>query len=319
MKRGSKIVFTIVFSLVFLLLVSCRGVPQGERPQDTSAVLRQVQTGTQGVEINTLPRYPPDTLYDRNELVALVEVRNRGNHNLEPQDCFIQMTGFDQNILGQQLTGSRSCAENVRTLEGKNVYNLEGGFNQIEFRSTNVQLPPGVYEYNPTLNILACYNYRTRANPQVCIDPSLYQITSEQKTCIPRDVSLGGGQGGPVGVSFVGVDMVGTKAIFEINVVNHGRGRIISPDAQIRDCDKGIDYPDLDKLRYNVDLPSASLVDCKPQDRYVRLVNNQGKIVCTFEAGSTGSYETPLLIDLDYGYISSYTKKIKVIQTPGSQ
>ena len=201
--------------------------------------------------------------------------------------------------------------------QGKNVYNVEGDFNQIEFSSTNVNLPENVYEYNPTLNFVACYGYRTKASPQVCVDSQLYQVTSEQKTCLPQDVSMGGGQGAPVGVSFVGVDMTGTKAIFEINVVNQGGGRVVSPDASLSNCGVGnIEYRDLDKLRYEVGLSGGSLIDCKPQDHYVRLFNNQGKIVCSFNIPVTAPFQTPLLIDLDYGYIDSFQKSIKIIKTP---
>lgn len=312
MKKG-----VVIAILVFLFLVSCSRLPQGERPQDTAAVLKAVSTGTQGVYLSTLPRYPPDVLYDQNEFVAIVEVRNRGNYDLQPQDCWVRVTGFDPNILGQSMVGARSCAENVRVLEGKNIYNTQGGFNQLEFRSTNVKLPEGVFEYTPTLHYMTCYNYHTIASPQVCVDPLLYQVTAEQKTCIPRDVGMGGGQGGPVGVSFVGVDMVGKKAIFEINVVNSGGGKAVSPETHIQDCGgSNLNYQDLDRVKYEVQLTGASLVDCKPSDHFVRLVNNQGKIICSFNLASGSAYETPLRIDLDYGYIDSIQKPVRIVQTP---
>jgi len=317
-KSVSKVLFTLCV-LLSLLLVSCSGRPAaGDRPQDTAAALKLVQSGTQGIEISVLPNYPPSLLYDQNELIALVEVKNRGNHDVEAQDCFVQISGFDPNIITGTFNGPRSCADTAGgVLEGKNVYNTQGSNNQIEFRSSNVALPPGVFEYNPTLNFLTCYNYRTTANPQVCVDPLFYQITSEQKTCVPADVSTGGGQGAPVGISYVGVDMIGSKAVFEINVVNLGGGRVLSPRADIRNCGQAsLEYTDLDKVAYSVQLSGGSLIDCKPRDGMVRLNNNQGKIVCTYNIPGASSYQTPLLIDLDYGYIQSFQKPIKIIQTP---
>jgi hypothetical protein len=312
MKKGVLLVFLVVF------IVGCGIVPQGETPQDTASILRAVQTGTQGVQIDILQNFPPPVVYDQNELIALVEVKNKGNYNLEAQDCFIQVTGFDPNIIRGDFERPRSCAENVQVLEGKNEYNLEGGFNQIEFRATDIALPDRVFEYNPNLNFLSCYNYQTTASPQVCLDPLTYQIAADQKACnFRKSISVGGGQGGPVGVSHIGVTMVGSKrAVFEINVRNMGSGSVISPDASIVDCSSGLEYTDLDRVAYNVELSGGSLINCNPTDGFVRLVNGQGKIVCNFNVHGNTAFETPLLVDLNYGYKDSISKQVKIVRTP---
>ena len=301
-----------------LFLLACKpSVAGGERPTDTEAALAAVRIGTQGIDINFVPNYPPAVVYDQNELTALVEVHNRGNHPLEATDCFVQITGFDPNIIQGGFNVPRSCTENIGTLEGKTVYNIQGSQNQMEFRSTSITLPPNVFDYNPMLNVKACYTYHTKASPQVCLDPLVYQITSEQKACDYRTpISAGGGQGAPVGIGYVQSEMVNGRAIFDINVVNYGTGRIISPDADIRGCDTGLAYTDLDKLRYSVKLSAGTSIDCKPRDGTVRLFNNQGKIVCTFDIPGSASYQTPLQIDLDYGYIQSFQRQVRIIQTP---
>ena len=314
MKR-SVIVLLIVVSL---FLVSCGGsIRAGEDVYDTESVLQQVRTGTQGVEVQLVPNYPPPIIYDLNEFVALVELKNRGNDDLEAQDCFVQITGFDPNIISGGVNTVRSCAENVDVFEGKSVYNVEGGYNQLEFSSSSIQLPDNVYEYSPQLNFLTCYNYHTSANPLVCVDPVLYQVTSEQKSCQSRDVGMGGGQGGPVGVTNVGVDMVGSKAVFDISIQNFGSGRVLSPTADIRNCGQvGLDYRDLDKVEYTVSLSGGSMIDCKPHDGIVRLNNGNGKIVCTFDVASGSAFETPLSINLDYSYIQNFIRQVKIIKTP---
>lgn len=302
-----------VLSIAMLLLVSCQArVPAGEKPVETAAALKMVQSGTQGLELGFISRYPPSEIYDIDQFVALIELKNRGNHDLAPEDCFVQLTGFDPNII-RGIDYIQSCGE----IEGKNVYNLEGGFNQIEFKSSNLQLPEKTFEYNPRLNLVACYKYQTNANPLVCVDPLFYQVTSEQKSCLVKDVSMGGGQGAPVGIGYTGVDMAGGKAIFEINVVNYGTGRVLSPYADISNCGQAsLSYEDLDKVAYNVELTGGSPISCKPSDRLVRLVNNQGKIVCSFNIPAMAAYETPLRITLDYNYLQSYQQPIRVIKTP---
>ncbi|MDO8511002.1 MAG: hypothetical protein Q7S55_02450 [Nanoarchaeota archaeon] len=315
-KSVSKIALVILIASL-LLLVSCKPKPgAGETPLDTVAALQQVKTGTQGVELQLIQDSPPSILYDQSDLIALVEVKNKGSYDLKAQDCFVHVTGFDRNIISGSFFGPRSCAEGVGLLEGKNLYNTEGSSNILEFESS-INLPLQVPDYNPTLNFLSCYHYHTIANPSVCVDPLFYQVSAEQKTCRPKDVAMAGGQGGPVGVSYVGVDMVGNRAIFEINIRNMGTGRVLSPFANINNCGQAsIDYQDLDRVQYNVEMTGGGKVNCKPQDGFVRLSNGQGKVICTFDIPGSSAFETPLLIDLDYSYTDSFQKSVRIVKTP---
>lgn len=318
MKKSELKLLLITLMIASLILTSCQPkAAAGDKPIETAVALQMVKTGTQGVEIELQQNSLPNLIYDKNELIVILEVKNKGNHDLAAQDCFIQITGFDPTIITGGFNSPRSCAENAGVLEGKNVYNVQGSTNILEFEST-INLPLGVQDYNPTLNFLSCYNYHTSANPAVCVDPLFYQVTPEQKTCIPKTVTMGGGQGGPVGVSYVDVDMVGKKAVFEINVRNVGTGRVLSPYTDIQNCGQtsNVEYSDLDKVAYNVEMSGGRRVSCKPVDGMVRLNNGQGKIICSFDIPGASAYETPLLIDLDYSYIQSYKRPIKIIQTP---
>lgn len=309
-----KKVMLVVFLLGTLFLVACGPrIAQGEQPLETAQALQLVQTGTEGVQLEFLANAPPDQLYDQADFIALLELRNRGNDDVAANECFVQMTGMDPGII--RLPPSLSCGE----LEGKNVYNVEGGFSQVQFGPVPVTLPVGVYEYNPPLKATVCYNYRTTTNPQVCIDPLFYQVSAEQKACQVRDVSMGGGQGAPVGINYVNVEMTGDKAIFEIDVANFGTGRVLSRGVNIQECaSRSIGLEDFDVVDYIVTLSGEGVAagDCKPSGGRLRLHNNRGKIVCSFSLGRTAAYETPLQIDFAYSYMDSISKQIKIIQTP---
>ena len=134
-------------------------------------------------------------------------------------------------------------------MPGKNVYNIEGGLGNVEFKSGSIALPTGVDRYNPPLVATACYEYKTLASPEVCVDPGFYELTSEQKACQVQDFGLSGGQGAPVAVTFVNVDMVGSKVVFEIDVANVGGGRVVSPRASLAKCPIGLRYDDFFKIR----------------------------------------------------------------------
>ncbi|MBU1974005.1 MAG: hypothetical protein KKH52_01260, partial [Nanoarchaeota archaeon] len=76
MKKGPIVILILVISI---FLISCQNnVPAGEQPLETEAALRMVQTGMEGVELSFLPNYPPNLIYDQNELVAILEVKNKG-------------------------------------------------------------------------------------------------------------------------------------------------------------------------------------------------------------------------------------------------
>ncbi len=304
--------------LILLLLVSCGGrVAGGDKPLDTATALKAVQSGTQGIIIRPVQNYPPALIYDTNELTVMLDIDNKGNFPLLPQDCFVQVTGFDPNIIRGPNTQSCAAGSDL-PLEGKTVYNTNGGTNQLLFQFPDVTLPPGVFEYNPTLNFVSCYHYHTTANPVVCLDPLFYQVTPQQKNCIPKTVSLGGGQGAPVGITYVNVEMIGGKAVFELNIQNYATpGRALSRDSDLLGCGfSSIQHTDLDKIYYTVSMVGKP-IDCKPYGS-VRLVNNNAKIICTAPVDGSVAYETPLLIDLDYNYIQSQQKSVKIVRTPGT-
>jgi hypothetical protein len=309
-KKRFLLVFVVI--VLSLFLASCNRVPAGENPMETSAALAQAQSGIEGLKASFVTGYPPAKIYDINDFVAIVELENKGNYDLSAYDCYLQITGFDSNII-RGINYVQSCGD----IDGKDVYNLDGGYNQIEYESTNIDLPAGMYEYTPNLNLVMCYKYQTKANPEVCVDPLFYQVTSEQKACTPMNVMMGGGQGAPVSVSYVGVEMTGDTAIFEISIKNSGNGRVLSPYSDIINCGESVlDYDDLDKVTYNVDMTGGSLVQCTPSDWTVRMNNGAGKIICSFSINEAMAYETPLMITLDYNYIENIQKNIQIIDTP---
>lgn len=299
------------FFLLVLILVGCRPQPP-EEPGEVAAVTRFVRSGTFGMDMRFVQNLPPPQIYDTADLVALLELRNLGSYDLGGNKCYIQFGGFDPAIV-RGVNARQLCGD----LPGKNVYNIEGGFGTLEFRSSSMLLPRDVDRYKPTMVATACYEYQTVASPQVCVDPRFFELTSEQKACQVRDFGVGGGQGAPVAVTFVNVDMVGSRAVFEIDIANMGGGRVVSPRAGLSRCPVGLRYDEFDEVRYRVELSGGSMIQCTPRDFLARLSNNRGKIFCTFDVGNTQAYETPLRIELNYNYMQSVQQPVEIIRTPG--
>ena len=211
----------LVIGLLFVLACA------QQRPEDinqVSAVSKYVRSGVQGVEMNFVENLPPRQIYDNADLVAVLEMYNLGNYDINANKCFVQFGGFDQNIIrGVGANARQLCGE----LPGKSEFLIDGGYGTVEIKSSNILLPGDVDLYNPSVVATVCYEYQTVASPQVCIDPAFFEVSREQRACEVRDFSVGGGQGAPVAVTFVDVDMVRNRAIFKIDIQNVGTGRVV--------------------------------------------------------------------------------------------
>ena len=299
----------IVGLLVFILACAQQ---RPEDIQEVSAVTKYVRSGTQGLQMNFVQDAPPRQIYDNADLVGVLELYNLGNYDLDENKCFIQFGGWDPSIV-RGVNVRQICGD----LPGKSEFLIDGGYSAVEFKSSNILLPSDVDTFNPDVVATACYEYQTIASPQVCIDPAFFEIAREQRVCDVRDFSLGGGQGAPVAVTFVDVDMVRNRAIFKIDIQNVGGGRVVSPRVSLTQCLSGPKYDEFDQVRYTVSLSSGTMVSCSPQDFLVRMKDGRGKIVCTFDVGNTRAYETPLRIELNYNYMQSIRTPVEIIRTPG--
>ena len=302
--------FVVMFLLFVILIAGCTP-KQPENPQDVAAVTRYVRSGTLGLDIKFTQNVPPAQIYDTSDLTALLEIKNVGTYDLSGNKCFVQLGGFDPTII-RGVNARQACGD----LPGKNVYSVDGSFETTEFHSGSITLPHDVDNYKPTLVATACYEYQTIASPQVCVDPHFYELTAQQKSCQVRDFGVSGGQGAPVAVTYVNVDMVGSKAVFAIDIANVGGGRVVSPRAGIQQCPVGLKYDDFDEVRYRLELSGGRMIQCTPRNFLVRLTGDRGKVVCTFDVGNSQAYETPLRIQLDYNYMQSLQKPLEIVRTP---
>jgi len=265
----------------------------------------KVYIGTQGVKFEFMKNLPPSRIYDTTNVNILVELKNKGAYNGNGR---LYLTGYDPKIVRgidpQQTFGP---------LEAKTKFYPEGGIETMEFSSRSIDLPKGTDSYKPRFLLTGCYSYQTLSNAVVCVDPKFYDVSVEEKACQSKDISMGGGQGGPVSVSSVRVDPVKDKAHFKIEVVNVGGGKVVRE----QDCPFNLDYDDLNKVKYFITLSGQRPEKCSPSDE-VRLISGRGTIFCTFRipAENQYAYQTPLEIKLDYGYMDSISKDVEIVKIP---
>ena len=303
-KRGALILLIILV----LALSGCKGgkLPFGKKQQvQEGALEQQVYRGNQGLEMRFTRGLPPDKLFDTGDFHALVELINRGTYEVRGR---VFLGGIDPNFLG-----GMDFEKEFGPIEPKSKFIIEGGFDTVEFESPNIYLPEGTDAIPVDLIVTSCYDYRTLANPVVCVDPNRENIITDRKACTPGTVSLSGGQGAPVAVSNVRAETTGEKAFFRIQIANVGGGQIVN-QFSLGSCPYALDYDDIDEVSYNIKLSDAPAVKCSPRSP-VRLTKGRATITCAFDIPSqfNFAYLTPLQIELHYGYLQSVSKKVRLV------
>lgn len=194
-----------------------------------------------------------------------------------------------------------------------------GETNTINFNGYVRNWPQGLDQTDKPVTFLVtnCFIYSTVATPQVCIDPAPYD--QGVKVCQPRPTNFNGGNGAPVAISIIEQENSLRKVFFEINIQNVGGGTVFDLGA-IEACSPY--YPGrltaqhLNKV-YILDARIGNQqLDCTPnRGDGVRLINGRGQFRCEYDmeyATAKSAYETPLIVELGYGYSTTMQRKTTI-------
>lgn len=378
-----KICKKILILLVVITLIT------GCRPPTSEGSGSEYRSGTKGLTMNFLSGAPPSTIYiDKGannkytqEIPITIEVYNKGSYPIISDtssntdvknfwtgtwrnDDVIYISGFDNKIISKWEIGSKdlkqqgsegtdypaiNLGDRMKNLYGKQINNPDGGYDILEFTGT-VDLSNLMLEkYEPTFLVTACYDYMTRASPNICIDPDPFSTVKEDKVCTISDTTLKD-QGAPVAITKIEQKALSNSMQFKIYFKNVGGGDVIATDVLKRCSGQTTDTSDgetVGKLsRKDMDVVKVKAVmlrgnekdnlkcvgdyidiekyDGKMEGSYARLINNEGSILCNlpeYKKDSTKkeyreAFETPLYIELLYGYRNTISKKVEIIKVP---
>jgi len=312
----------ILIVIIFLLFFSFGCTPEtGETGVD-------YRKGTQGIVMNFMTDMPPAKMYDNMPIDLVVEIRNKGAYpqpnpltgwaiNVVPPNAkgvgTLYLSGFDNTIIvgmPKQIS--------LPKVEGKNIYNPEGGYDVVSFRGNIINFDSRKTDsYNANFLVTSCYNYETLASQTVCIDPEPYSTKQKTKVCtIPLSYSLSGGQGAPVAVTKIEETVLSNKIQFKVYIKNVGDGKVIDKNRLNIDCPYSLDYTNIDKVYVSGRVSGYSL-SCRPNNP-IRLINGAGSVICTIPkpAMIKSAYTTPLQVKLEYGYTSSIQRGVEILNTP---
>lgn len=291
----------MIIILLVCLLVAC--IPLKQRPST------DLHIGTQGLEMEFIENAPPDSVYEMNTIPLVLSVKNNGASDIT--NGYIAV-GVDKyiNLISSPLT--------FLNLRGRSVYSPEGDARYINLRANAKEIDPQSQIHSAEIRATACYPYQTRATANVCIDTTVYKPQVKNKACEVKPIKLSGGQGAPVGVTRVDTNMIPLedgmlRPEFIIYLDNLGKGLIID-SGYVREACSAFSYGSsyYNVLRANVRL-SDTILSC---DQKIKILDKKDNFIkCIGEPleSTRGTYPAPLSIELDYGYMHSISKIIKII------
>lgn len=198
-----------------------------------------------------------------------------------------------------------------------------GEMNTISFDGYITNWPQGLDRTDRPINFLVtnCFLYSTVATPQVCIDPAPYD--QGIKVCQPRRITFNGGNGAPIVITSIEQENARRKVFFDINIRNAGGGTVFDVGA-MEACSPyfpgRLTTQHLDRV-YILDARIAgNQLRCTP-DRAnpVRLINGEGNFRCEYDmefATAKSAYETPLVLELGYGYSTTMRRQTTIRRVP---
>ena len=307
--KKAKIIFIIISMMV---LSGCEG---GSGPSAQS-IEENIHKGTSGMVAVFIENMPPARVFEDDVFPIGIEIRNKGAFDIVNGNLIL-------NIFDEHFELEKGNIDESINLEGKSIGNPEGGLDRLNYLLKSRVLDLNDEAEDSTITAQFCYEYQTQFGGEVCVDTDYYNMNKEKKiesACSAEDISLSGGQGGPVAVTNVKVSMIGSTDIitpkFEIYVRNTkgdtGKGKIVGAGKAKALCSGNLGEDGFNYVDYEVYL-SEEILDCTPE-RF-KIDDDENVIKCTLERGVSKEvqpYTSILSVILDYGYSERITKRVKI-------
>ena len=285
--------------------------------------------GTRGVEMSFVTNAPPREVADQGQdsFEVVVDLLNRGEHEVPPEDVFVELEGFSPITFGVTHADLIQYSE----YELAPVYKSPDGLvihptsSPVIFTGFNYgEMAPNDELY--TFRAKVCYKYETIAVSDICVKPR-YNLDEEHDLCRvsgPRKIS---NSGAPIQVSEIrqvsrGIDR--TEFTFTIQHKDPDlKGRVSSPDSQ---CDTQ-SFTNKDKVFVRVsgiiENPATDTVTCRgliggdSSSGYATITRNQPTTVsCVVYLENRNTRIEPFRVNIVYDYTTYIDETVRVIHTP---
>ena len=313
----------IILALTIILIAAgCKTKGNG------SDIILEVHTGTDGLVMDFLENAPPEEVYEDGIVPVYVQMENKGAFDIN--DGYLAL-GYEKSYMSvhswqteEPVTNQLSEDLVQFSLKGKSSSNIDGDNKIVNLKLTAGRIEEQSERHESAILITSCYKYETEVEETACVDTDIYNLKKRDKTCEAKDLSLSS-QGAPVAVDEIEVKMLPhmdenkIKPQFIIHAKNEGDGEVIREGSVEKACSSApLSFDDYNRIAVKAFLSDKQL-DCdlagESNAGEMRLTEREGYIVCGLEEGigeEKGTYSTPLVVLLDYGYTHSISSSVTI-------
>jgi len=316
-RMNKKYVFVVFALFVALMMVSgCTGKPKTETIPKSAAFVG----GTEGLKVSLLNTQQLSLVYNNQPFDILINLENKGEGNLAtippyPSQIYgyVALSGIDVTRFGTvQFQGIN---EDLSPVKKVGTAQVPGGQKQITFSATAPTIV-GAVQYPLKVSVL--YNYESKAVSSACLKEDVYQQTvSGKEICKIAGSKPVESSGAPIKVTSVDEVPAGKNKVgFNIKVKNTGTGYpfVLAADKAFPETESKIDpYKEKDRISITSVKVGDIIASCSPNP--LLLISNEASFYCTADISVSGETVEQLVIDLNYGYVTTATATINVQST----
>ena len=324
-KRGMTLIGIILCSF---FIISCAG-----NANNRDEI--KLQTGTDGLTIDFMDKGVPNDVSEGSRLYVTFELINEGFYDIKRGKLILSLEedftaldswdlpdGFDQE--SEKIIGFDLMGKSISLLRG------ERQVASVIIRGKTIEDTRNKIE--SIIGLTACYPYSSIFSDTMCIDTDPNNLKIAEKTCKARDITSSG-QGGPVAITRIEQKVIPADNAQSVNLQltifaeNKGEGIIINPDRYDQICKgtnidkddynvvwlKSLKYSDYE---YNPHNDGISEIVCNPNP--MREIDGEYQTRCELKDKNTIdksklTFETPLVVEIEYGYKQSISKEIEIL------
>ncbi len=311
--------YAILLVIFFAAMIAVSGCTSNTKTKQISTQAAFLG-GTDGLKVSLLPGQPPSQLYSEQQFQIAVQVENKGESDLTevvpvegltPVYGYISLAGID--VGSFQTNQTLPLTEQLTPAKKIGTTPIPGGQTQIIFSA----VAPNIFaQLQYPLSVSALYAYTSKAVAAACVKQNVYQqIISGKEICKITETKTVEASGAPVKVT--SIDELPTG--FSIKIKNVGGGYAFRySEGAFPQTESGINpFSDKDRVMIgSVMLGSTELkAGCSPQELY--LPDGDAQFFCKANLTAEAEAVEQLVIDLNYGYVSTTSTTFTVTQKQG--
>ena len=329
----SKNKISIIIFVLFL--ISCTTTT---RPSE-----QDFHIGFNGLAIGFLKNTPPSKVFEEETLPVILNVKNIGAYDIKDNEAVLSL-GVEKDytkrvdLLKEGRVAQLQDTAASFSLAGRSALNQIGDEEVISYNVQAGTLDPQSEYHTTTVIATLCYPYETTLTNTICIDTDINNLRPGKKVCKAQDLVLSKGQGAPVAITKIEVNMLPLlgeqkyekiKPQFLIYVENKGQGLVIKREAVKDFCTKSDTKHENINIVYVEVLLGDKELECQLEKKegsaeqgHIKLKAGKDIIRCAVEEGEAiDKYQDPyfstLKVILKYGYTQSLSANYFIQKSVG--